>query len=275
MTAAQIERLKRIELDMLAQFHIFCQATNLRYYIAYGTLLGAVRHKGFIPWDDDIDVVMPREDYEEFLRRGPSYLKDPLFVQTHESDPAYLNPYAKIRNSNTAFIERPVQDREMNHGIFIDIFPLDPYPMEEHSSFQRKKFILDERINMETVPMRVRPLKCKLVRPYAKWKYPTVEEAYSERERLFRRTKESAFLADNTWGDKEIIPKEWLGGGCLLEFEGLKLLAPSEYDKILRQEYGNYMEFPPIDQRCTDHDAAVIDTEKSYLFYTNRKGREI
>jgi len=100
---------------------------NLTYYISYGTLLGAIRHKGFIPWDDDIDVCMPRGDYDRFIKEGSEYLPENYFIQTMESDPKYALNFAKLRDSNTALFEKHVLDVDINHGVFIDIFPVDGY----------------------------------------------------------------------------------------------------------------------------------------------------
>ena len=100
-----LQELKRVELDILARFIQVCQQLDLRYYILQGTLLGAVRHQGFIPWDDDIDVGMPRADYEIFLREGQKLLGEPYFVQTFLTDPPFTANFAKIRNSNTTFVE--------------------------------------------------------------------------------------------------------------------------------------------------------------------------
>ena len=272
MEMVDLDRLRAIEFDIFKEFISICQRLGLRYYIIGGTLLGAVRHKGFIPWDDDIDIGMLRCDYEVFLKEAPELLPDNLFLQVHESDSAYTNGYAKIRNSNTAFIQRYYETVKMHHGIFIDIFPLDDYSMEDHRKFQFQKFALNERILMDVVPTGDRPLKGKLVRPYAKLRYPTIEAAYATREKLFHSKTQQPYIANHcgAWGEKEIIPAEWYAEGTILEFEGLQVMAPKEYDKWLTQVYGDYMQLPPEEKRVTHHDTVVIDTENSYLNYMNR-----
>ena len=129
-TSEQTNRIKEIEIEIFKSFISVCEHLNLTYYVLDGTLLGAVRHKGFIPWDDDIDVGMPREDYEVFLREGQALLPEEYFIQTFDSDPEYLANYAKIRNNNTTFVETSVRHRKINHGVFIDVFPLDYCPEE-------------------------------------------------------------------------------------------------------------------------------------------------
>ena len=272
MSEKELESLKKVELGILKDFLCICQELNLKYYILGGTLLGAVRHKGFIPWDDDIDVGMLRPEFEIFLKEAPKYLAENLFLQTHQSDPNYLNGFAKIRDTNTAFIQRSVQDVAMHHGMFIDIFPLDYYSAENNKKFQHSKFVLDERMWMESIATKYRPLMGKIVRPYAKLRYPTIEDAFIAREKLFHSKTQQPYIANHcgAWGEKEIVPAEWYAEGTMLEFEGLQVMAPKEYDKWLTQVYGDYMQLPPEEKRVTHHDTVVIDTENSYLNYMNR-----
>ena len=108
-----------------------------------GCLIGSVRNKGFVPWDDDIDVAMPRADYEVFLREGRKHLPEHYFLQCLKTDPAYTMNFAKIRDSRTTFVEYAVRKYPMNHGLFIDIFPLDVYPEEEK---EQKKMDLHQKI---------------------------------------------------------------------------------------------------------------------------------
>ena len=120
-------KLKAKELEIFKVIIDICDRLNLRYYVIGGTLIGAIRHKGFIPWDDDIDIGMMRKDYDIFLREAPKYLPEQYFLQTVWSDPEYLNCFAKVRDSNTTFVEIPVAKRKINHGVFVDVFPLDYY----------------------------------------------------------------------------------------------------------------------------------------------------
>ena len=131
LTPEQVSALKQVELDIFVEIINVCDKLKLRYYVVGGTLLGAVRHKGFIPWDDDIDLGMLREDFNIFLEKAPALLPDHMFLQTIWTDSGYLAPYAKVRNNNTTFIESTVAHQNMNHGVFVDIFPLDYYPEDD------------------------------------------------------------------------------------------------------------------------------------------------
>ena len=128
MNKEEQEKLKQIELNLLVCFKEICEKHKLDYFLTGGTLLGAVRHKGFIPWDDDIDVGMPREDYETFLRVASSCLPDGIFLQTRKTDPEVPFNFAKLRDSRTTFIETSIKDLDINHGVYIDIFPIDYFP---------------------------------------------------------------------------------------------------------------------------------------------------
>lgn len=120
--------LQKKEFELLKYFIDICGKLNLRYYLVCGSALGAAKYKGFIPWDDDIDVAMPRDDYEVFLEKGSAFLPSYLFIQNYRTDPEFPMMMTKLRNSNTTFIEEMLKNIKMNHGVYIDIFPLDGYP---------------------------------------------------------------------------------------------------------------------------------------------------
>lgn len=140
MESNSIELLHSIQLDMLVKFDRICEENGLTYFLDSGTALGAVRHKGFIPWDDDVDVGMPREDYNRLLELGEKGLPDNLFVQTYKNDPAYMMPFAKIRLGGTFFPEGAVDVRKMKYqGIYMDVFPFDKVPSDQEKAKHRIK----------------------------------------------------------------------------------------------------------------------------------------
>ena len=270
-TQEQLAELKQIEKEMLRVFVGVCERLHLRYYLMGGTLLGAVRHQGFIPWDDDIDVGMPREDYEVFLSRGQEYMPNHLFIQSIFSDAEYPMCFAKIRNSETTFIETSVHHLKMNHGVYIDIFPLDYYPDDEaeRKRFDKKKSVYDRRILSvfnfsDKKRFTTRGLSCLL-----KLRYPSVKAVVHKRESLYRSVRKSSMIANHggAWGKKEIMPLDWYGEGALLMFEGMKVSAPTQYHNWLTQVYGDYMQLPPVDKRVSHHHNDVIDLHKSYKEY--------
>lgn len=262
--------LQMTELDLLRQFIQVCQALNLKYYMVGGTLLGAVRHKGFIPWDDDIDIAMPRADYEVFLQKGQALLEPPYFIQSFETDPRYPMNFAKLRNDDTTFVESSLGHLPIHHGVYIDIFPLDFYPddLRQVRRLKRKKYFLSGRIaaafRYEKLPLRSRlkHILCRLL-------HPSLGRTVRRQERLFRSVTQGSRLVNHcgAWGDKEISPAHWFAEGCLLEFEGLPVQAPKEYHLWLTQVYGDYMQLPPVEKRRGHHHTDRIDLNRPYIHY--------
>ncbi len=272
LTEIQLQELKKREVEIFKGFISVCEKLNLKYYLLGGTLLGAVRHNGFIPWDDDIDVGMPREDYEIFLKKGHALLPDKYFIQTCHTDPEMPINFAKIRDSETTFIETSIRHLKVNHGLYIDIFPLDLYPCDqkEQKRFSFKKKLLDIRIAAAFYqPDKKRSLKLKAIQAFLHLLFPTYKRAIIAREKLYASVKRGVYLANygGAWGVKEIVPVEWYGEGVELEFEGLRVIAPTEYDKWLTQVYGDYMTLPPIEKREPHHYVDAVDMDKSYTYY--------
>ena len=270
MLISDINKLKQAEVRILKVFIQVCETLNLKYYVLGGTMLGAVRHKGFIPWDDDIDVGMPREDYEIFLQKAQEFLPENYFVQTFETDPEWPANFAKIRNSDTTFIETSVKNRKINHGIYIDVFPLD---WHEEDKLRLKVFNLKNTIYRAAIsksfyfPKSKRKFKWYAVRILTM--FISVKTALKKREKLLKSNKGRTLLANycGAWGEKEIVPHTWYGEGVDLEFEGVKVKVPIEYDKWLTQVYGDYMKLPPEEKRVAHHFTETVDLDKSYKEY--------
>lgn len=264
LTAYQLEILKQKELELLNLFLGICAQLHLRYYILGGTLLGAVRHRGFIPWDDDIDVGMPRKDYEDFLHHAQALLPDGLFLQTHLTDPGYPANFAKLRNSRSTFVEHSLANCPINHGIYIDIFPLDYAPEQGKCLFSLKELLLKLRITDAFVPGKMKR-RTKLVRRLSRLLYPSIPEALAKRDALFRSVTTGSFLANHcgAWGKKETVPADWYGEGTVLIFEGLEVRAPCKYHQWLTQVYGDYMPLPPAEKRVPHHHIDAFDPERA------------
>lgn len=270
LTHDQIVQLRETETDLLKIFISVCDKLQLKYFAVEGTLLGAVRHQGFIPWDDDIDVGMLREDYEAFVRMAPALLPEGTFLQTHSTDPAYPQCFAKLRNSKTTFVETTCQNLKMNHGIYIDIFPFDSYPDGKIQGlwFDFQKLLIQYRIReVYYLPDDAKPTLQNFIRKgatlLAKCRYQTVEDALQHRERLLRKYHHTARLINNgsPWKNRERVPSAWLSELTTLSFEGISIAAPAAYDRYLTHVYGNYMQLPPPEQRMPHHYLTAIGFE--------------
>ncbi len=270
MEQINIEKLKKIELNMLLVFLKICQKYNLTYYLIGGTCLGAVRHQGFIPWDDDIDVGMPRKDYERFLTIAGNELPENIFLQTGKSDPNYPMNFAKLRDSATTFIETSVKDIKMNHGCYLDIFPLDVHKPSRRFEFLNKIYL--SRIDIEFKNYKQQRLKNRIIRIVVKIFIPNYRTARNRRDSLLSRYKDdNCDMVANycgAWGKKEICPKEWFGDGRKMNFEGIEVIVPEKYELYLRQLYGNYMELPPVEKRISHHYCEIIDLNNTYEKYS-------
>ena len=204
LSEAELKKLQSIETEMFRVFIEVCEKLNLRYYVLGGTLLGAVRHGGFIPWDDDIDLGMPRDDYEVFLREAPSLLPSHLFLQNYRTDPEYCLNITKIRNTGTTFIEYESRQQDICHGVFIDIFPLDHYPDTAWAEllYKIKRRVLKVRIGKAFIwDDAPNPIKELLKKPLDLI-WPDVKAAVEDRERLFRSFSYSGMIANfcGQWG---------------------------------------------------------------------------
>lgn len=274
-------RIQLSQLGILLQFDKVCKELDLKYYLFSGTLLGAVRHKGFIPWDDDVDVVMLRHDYDKFIRDGQKHFEDHLFIQSRSTDREYPNVPIKIRNSKTTFIENSMVDFDINHGVYIDVFPIDGAPDNRHlqriwwASLRTVNYIgrFLTRINRSKIfgqrRLFYRGVK-KFLRVFGNF-FTTI---YCNICKIvdIDRTNSVVFSA---WPDPYhhvVYPKEWFIGAEYLEFEGRLLPVPVGYDKILKQLYGEYMALPPEDEQTPQHTTAMVDLETPYHIYSHMYG---
>lgn len=269
MEPEKLRFLQLKELEMLLEVDRICKKHNLTYYLIGGTALGAVRHKGFIPWDDDIDLGLPREDYNKFLELCLSELGEQYFLQTNRSDENYMYQFAKVRLNNTAFVQEELKNYKIHHGIFIDLFPLDGIPDQVHIRRIQKaiysffNFIRDCKVQTKTKS----PLK-SLVRLILSKVFPwSVIHFATDWVTSWVSCKRTRFMA-NILGragyDKEAMPVEFFGTPEFLEFEGHLLPAPREWDKYLSRLYGDYMKLPPSDKRM-NHNPYLIDFDKEYI----------
>lgn len=263
-------------LELLKVFIALCEKLELKYYLACGSVLGAVKYKGFIPWDDDIDVCLPREDYEIFVCEAPKYLPENLFLQNYKTDPEFPSLTSKIRNSDTTWIEEGVAHLNINHGIYLDVFPLDGYPKakEEQAAFEKRKMHFEriraisykQKLNLKAVRTNIVLLCNKLFGMYSS---PAENMAKYEAFVSSYPTKTSNIWCNhgNWQGVLEYADKSQYGEGIEATFEGVKVIIPENYDEYLTQKYGDWRSDPPPENQKTHHSVRIADTKKSYKEY--------
>lgn len=265
-----IKQLQKTELDILSEALNICKKLNLRVFAVSGTCLGAVKYGGFIPWDDDVDIALPRKDYEIFIKEAQKLLPPHYFLQTHETDPEYRTHFAKIRDSRTTFLETNAYKLNINHGVYIDIFPLDGYP---EGKLNQKLFMLKKRWYTLRISRIFyspkRSLKWKLASAFAVLLMPSLEKTWKKQDALYRKLDfDSAKLVGNfgnAWGKKEIVPKHYFDSSTAMPFENIELLVPGGYEEYLKKLYGDITKDPPESEQVPHHFALVIDLNKSYI----------
>ena len=272
----KIKELQKIEFDMLECFIEICEKENLTYFVLGGTTLGSVRHKGFIPWDDDVDVGMPREDYDKFLNIAHNYLPENYFLQSHLTDRNYPLNFAKIRNSSTTLIENQYRNIKMNHGVYIDVFPLDGYPSKRFEQLLANVLnkALTRRTSLCYAGPSFRKPKSLLVALGLCVLIPNYQTGVKLKDKFMSRYKYSAselvINYSGLYGLKEMMPKSYFGKGKIGEFNGREVVLPEKTEEYLTQLYGDYMTPPPIEKRGKHHNFAVFDKENTYINYIQK-----
>lgn len=254
-----LKRLQAIELEMLVEVDRICRKHDIRYSLDGGTLLGAVRHNGFIPWDDDADVVMLREEYNKFFDVCRRELDtDRFFLQEYRTDTEYRWGYSKLRRNGTVFLREGQENIKCNQGVFIDIFVYDNVPdswllrrLHLFACFCIRKGLYSKVGKFQTKNMLFKGLYTILERvPRDRW------FAYIEKIATGANRKQSQLVRHMTypyrWGQSRYgLPRRCFSEFMDKEFEGRQFRVFKEYDLYLSKLYGNYMELPPKEKRIT------------------------
>ena len=268
-----MDNLQQKEFDLLKMFINVCDQLDLRYYLVCGTALGAAKYGGFIPWDDDVDVALRREDYQIFCERAQDLLPNGIFLQTYETDRKYPCVFAKLRNSNTTYIEKTCKNISMNHGVYIDIFPLDGYPENGklQKRLERKKLLyklLISSVYESKCSFKVRILR-GIFRIFGVHKRTNVILSQYEKMISAYSTESSKLWCNhgNWQGNLEYASRAQYGQGTLLKFEGIDVRVPAQYDAYLTQKYGDWREDPPKSDQVGHHYYSVLDINTPYIEY--------
>ena len=264
ITGDEFRRMQLLELDMLVQLDQLCRKHDIKYVIFCGSLLGAVRHKGFIPWDDDIDVCMLREEYEKFKLVANELDQSICYFQDHSTDPYYRWGYGKLRRTGTTFIRAGQDHLKCKTGVFIDIFPMDDIPksvigqmLNDFHSFVLRKFLWSE-VGKYSDNIGFLERTC-----YRIMSKRPVEKTFRDFERMIRRSNNrsdnrvrlalfQAFGKEFTkhpLPERYGMPKKWFLERKEFEFEGHMFYGTADFHAALTYLYDDYMTLPPEDKR--------------------------
>lgn len=276
--AYTVQQIQDRLLDILSWFHGFCATHGLRYYAIGGTLLGAVRHNGFIPWDDDLDVGMPRPDYERFIELAKNNGSRFVAETIDDGNKDFTYRFCKVYDTSTTAVHHHKYD--IKRGLFLDVFPLDGVgdtkkeAIKNYKKFKRKDHFVaakttykyDKRFKFyqNAAAMIARAL------PYS-WR-----RAIKKLHRHCRRIDyDKSVYAGNLfgiWREREIVERNVFGEPKLYPFCGIEIYGPQDADKYLTSIYGDYMTPPPADKQKPSHECSYMDLDEPYMSVEGAKG---
>lgn len=265
-----LPKLHKCQLLMAQEVKRICEENNIKYFVIAGTLLGTVRHKGFIPWDDDMDIGMLREDYNKFLEIAKNELSDTMAIESFETDPFYAMPFCKILLKDTLLVEHNSAKNKTQKSIFIDIFPFDNVPDDEAlaKKHDRKTYFL-KRLLLARQGYSV----CDKGDIIKKVIYGglnlasrifTKKKLYAMLEKEIQKyngtdTKRIVTVGGSYGYSKETVKREWFDSTTELPFEETTIAVPAGYTSYLEYFYGDYMTPPPEDKRYNRHEIEELD----------------
>lgn len=279
LTPEETKRLQKESLKMALYFKEFCEENNLMFYFCGGCCIGTIRHHGFIPWDDDVDFFMPRDDYEKLLKLWDKKADTSRYTLVKQGENLVdHNLFATIRDNKTTFIKPYQKDIDMCHGVPLDILPIDGYPdSTRQRRFQVFWALVYSLYCAQLVPenhgkgitllgkIALGIIKSKKLR-YKIWKF-------AERHMTKYPISQCSSITELCSGPvymKNRYPKEIFASAVYKEFEGHEFPLPVGYDEYLKIVFGDYMQLPPKDKQVAHHDAYFYDLDNSYLQYKGK-----
>lgn len=261
ITQQERRKIQCLELEILQEVDKICRKHGIHYSMGYGSLIGTIRHDGFIPWDDDIDICLLRKDYVKFKEICKKELSDRFFYQSNDTDPEYYLLYDKIRLNGTVFKESHLSSYNIHHGVYIDVFPIDYIP--ENSFKQLLQYIcfhfFRSGLMSKYLVLEARGWKKKTIAAVLRILYCMIPLST-----LYRNANKVATWYDETpkkrimnfltpYRLKEIFSSNLYEEYTEHKFEDMNVEIVKQYDIFLKQIYGNYMKLPPLEKRNTRH----------------------
>lgn len=271
----QTKRIQKELMPLLHEVKRVCEKNNIPYFLCAGSVLGAVRHQGFIPWDDDIDIGMLRKDYNRFLKVARTDLSEGYLLIDANDTPDYCMGYAKVVRDNTALVNAESSHLRMHHGFFVDLFPFDTIPED----VEKQNEMYQEARDIQNLFLRMRKWnnftgKNPIKRYFANWEYYSLKR-YSSKKVFDKMNQivtqyldsDSKLVADlfAPYNKKLFFKIEDIYPYKMMQFEDDVYPVPANPDAYLSVMYGDYMTLPPEDKRYVKHDIICFDTNKNYI----------
>ena len=272
LVSEKMKNIWAVEIDLYLEFARICEKYDLKYFVFWGSILGAVRHHGFVPWDDDMDVALFRDDYEKFLQVAPSELSQPYFLQTPYTDPGSFFSLARLRNSSTTGMIQTFRHNKFNQGIWLDIEVLDYCDIEKIK--ENRDLIFPLIMKCATYMRKGSPfLDDKRKQELVTYK---TDDPLADFELMHKIASNPVYNGSNYVNvanisayspEKQTWNKRCFDGVIDMPFEGITVKVPKGYDEMLSGTYGDYMKFPPVEKRGTWHGGNFFDPFKPYTDY--------
>lgn len=283
-----LNELHLVLLDLMKKFDSICKKYKIEYSIGFGTMLGAIRHQGFIPWDDDVDILITRKEYEKLTKVPAEEYDNKYFFQTIETDKNYPYNTARLRLNGTAMIYEKWINSGFHQGIYIDIIPLDNVPDIRIKEYWQKlqiifltpfRFARNKNVFFncgKNIPYSIKKIIYIIIS-----KFPLSQiyqkEVNVEKKYMNNQTKRIAFLGEGNlllkkWYPTQTIPSKAMKEFLYVRFEDTYFMCSKQYKQLLKQWYGNYMKLPSEDKRQVYHQPLFFSTSTSYDEYFKNQG---
>lgn len=264
----ELRRVQLVQLEILKHIDKFCREHKIKYSLAYGTILGAVRHGGFIPWDDDLDIMMLRKDYDRFLALWKD--NEEYILQNHETNNDFSQSFTKIRKKNTAFVQETDLGKSYHKGIFVDIFPLYRVPEGKLKRLSQRAHTLLYQLYMRGfVPKNsgklVRIGSGVLLKLHSKNNYPKLADKHLKKIMKYNDNDQlKLFDLSTVISSRRLYKHDLFDNLCEIKYEDDTFPVVDSYIDILKTVYGDYMKLPDEDKRTWFHRPVCISFDREY-----------